>query len=345
MERFRGADIRAFLEKEFGDAGGMIKKNEKLRMLSVEKARERIYFLENLGFEKPEEILKQNPMAFTCDEEQIEGRVQRLEEAFAENGLNKDKAVPKLEETPIMLTAPEEDFNEFVEDTVAESLQKKQTRNTKANQLLQPLNTAPSKLQSQIETKSEYEGARIVKHESEQKHEPQPPKTRTRSKIYYFAYGSNLYLEQFRERVADPLIKPRKIAYIPDKWFVFPRKSAAQEGGVASFSYSLGNKLWGAIFELTQGIGSQEERLDTYEGINSKSYRRIRLTELYDENDAPIEDHVFTYIANNQSGGPFIPSRKYLKKIRDGAEECGLPQEHLDALDDLIMQFYPDANL
>ena len=110
---------------------------------------------------------------------------------------------------------------------------------------------------------------------------------------------------------------------------------------MASFAYLPGQKLLGAVFEITS---KQARQLDKFEGISSGSYSRCESITLNDLSGKPITYPAYTYIASPEKGGPFIPSPKYLRKILKGAAECSLPQEHRLNLYTLATSYYPDLN-
>ena len=80
----------------------------------------------------------------------------------------------------------------------------------------------------------------------------------------YFAYGSNLSLEQMRDRIES---EPKVVgeAYLENHRLGFTiYSSKTWKGGVADIVPEVGSKVWGAIYELTK---EQLEKIDHCEGF------------------------------------------------------------------------------
>jgi len=132
--------------------------------------------------------------------------------------------------------------------------------------------------------------------------------------MYYFAYGSNLSKKQMRERC--PESKPRLIAILPNYKLVFTDWSRQWRGGVATIKRFSGEKVLGAVYEITD---SDLRRLDKYEGY-PQSYSRIKVI-VFDDNNQPIE--AMTYIKAGQlKEAP--PSKEYLAVIQQGYRDWGI---------------------
>ncbi|UCG10108.1 MAG: gamma-glutamylcyclotransferase [Dehalococcoidia bacterium] len=132
--------------------------------------------------------------------------------------------------------------------------------------------------------------------------------------MYYFTYGSNLSKKQMRERC--PESKPRLIAILPNYKLVFTDWSRQWRGGVATIKRFSGEKVLGAIYEITE---SDLRRLDRYEGY-PQSYGRINVI-VFDDNNQPIE--AMTYIKTGQlKEAP--PSKEYLAIIQQGYRDWGI---------------------
>ena len=132
--------------------------------------------------------------------------------------------------------------------------------------------------------------------------------------MYYFAYGSNLSKKQMREHC--PESKPRLIAILPNYKLVFTDWSRQWRGGVATVKRFSGEKVLGAIYEITE---SDLRRLDKKEGY-PQSYGRINVI-VFDDNNQPIE--AMTYIKAGQlREAP--PSKEYLAIIQQGYRDWGI---------------------
>ncbi len=125
--------------------------------------------------------------------------------------------------------------------------------------------------------------------------------------MYYFAYASNLNRKQMAERSPDS--KPRLIATLPNFKLTFTARPGRQ-GGVASITPHRGEKVIGAVYEISE---SDLKRLDRYEGYPTV-YDRRKVT-LWTETNEPVE--AVTYIKIEQSREA-KPSADYLAVIQQG---------------------------
>ena len=123
--------------------------------------------------------------------------------------------------------------------------------------------------------------------------------------MYYFAYASNLNRKQMQERCPDS--KSMFTATLPNYKLVFVGWSRELRGGKASIRLSRGEKVLGAIYEVTEEC---LRRLDKYEA----GYNRFKIT-VFNEDGEPIE--ALTYIRSGQlEEAP--PSKEYLAVIQQG---------------------------
>jgi len=126
--------------------------------------------------------------------------------------------------------------------------------------------------------------------------------------MYYFAYGSNLNKKQMLERC--PESKPIFIATLPNYKLVFVGWSRQWRGGVASIKPFRGEKVLGAIYEVSD---KDWKRLDSYEG-SPGNYSRFNIT-VFDEDGEPIK--AITYVKSGQFEET-PPSKEYLSIIQQG---------------------------
>jgi len=126
--------------------------------------------------------------------------------------------------------------------------------------------------------------------------------------MYYFAYGSNLNKKQMLEHC--PESKPMFIATLHNYKLVFTGWSRQWRGGVASIKPFRGERVIGAIYEVSD---RDLRRLDSYEGYPSK-YNRFNIT-VFDEDGEPIK--AMTYIKSGQLEET-QPSKEYLSLIQQG---------------------------
>ena len=126
--------------------------------------------------------------------------------------------------------------------------------------------------------------------------------------MYYFAYGTNLNQRQMLERCPDS--KPKFIATLPNYKLVFVGWSRQWRGGVATIKHFRGDKVPGAIYEISD---RDLRRLDSYEGYPG-SYNRLNVT-VFDEDGEAVK--AVTYIKAGQLEEA-QPSREYLSVIQQG---------------------------
>lgn len=129
--------------------------------------------------------------------------------------------------------------------------------------------------------------------------------------MYYFAYASNLYKKQMKERCPDS--RPLFPATLPNYKLVFTGWSRRWRGGYANIRSSRGDKVRGAIYEVSDTC---LRKLDGYE----HEYRRLNVT-VFDEDNEPHE--AVTYICTT-SHDESRPSEEYGAVIRQGYRDWGL---------------------
>jgi len=132
--------------------------------------------------------------------------------------------------------------------------------------------------------------------------------------MYYFAYGSNLNQKQMLERCPDS--KPEFPATLPNYKLVFVGWSRQWRGGVASIRRFSGERVPGAVYEVSD---RDLRRLDSYEGYPGNC-DRLNVT-VFDEDGEAIK--AVTYIKSGQSEET-QPSREYLALIQQGYRDWGI---------------------
>jgi len=130
--------------------------------------------------------------------------------------------------------------------------------------------------------------------------------------MYYFAYGSNLNQRQMLERCPDS--KPKFTATLHNYRLVFVGWSRRWRGGIASIRPFRGEKVLGAIYEVSEG---DLKRLDRYEGSD---YHRLNV-KLNNEDGELIE--AITYF-HTQQADETKPSPEYLAIMRQGYKDWRL---------------------
>jgi len=132
--------------------------------------------------------------------------------------------------------------------------------------------------------------------------------------MYYFAYASNLNRKQMSERC--PNARPKFIATLPNYKLIFTGWSRRWRGGYASIKPSRGEKVTGAIYEVSE---KDITLLDSYEDYPT-SYNRINVV-VFTELGEPIK--AVTYIKIQQSEET-QPSPEYVATIQQGYKDWGI---------------------
>jgi phage replication-related protein YjqB (UPF0714/DUF867 family)/gamma-glutamylcyclotransferase (GGCT)/AIG2-like uncharacterized protein YtfP len=130
----------------------------------------------------------------------------------------------------------------------------------------------------------------------------------------YFAYGSNLCVDQMAQRCPGAA-NPRRATLADHDWLI-------NERGVATVEPFDGGHVHGVVWQLTD---HDLAALDSAEGVPVR-YRRDRMTVHTDY--GPSE--AWVYIDHRVDPGP--PRPGYLERIIDGATHHGLPQRWVDFL-------------
>ena len=129
--------------------------------------------------------------------------------------------------------------------------------------------------------------------------------------MYYFAYGSNLNKKQMMERCPDS--KPVFTATLPNYKLVFAGWSRQWRGGIASIKSFRGDRVRGAIYEVSEQCLRQLDRFES-------GYNRFKVTVLGEDSE-PIE--AITYIKAGQLEET-PPSKEYLAVIQQGLRDWRL---------------------
>ncbi|MDP4127455.1 MAG: gamma-glutamylcyclotransferase family protein, partial [Bacillota bacterium] len=139
----------------------------------------------------------------------------------------------------------------------------------------------------------------------------------------YFAYGSNLDIDQMYSRCPNSHFLAR--ARLNDYKLSFPRFGSSRGGGVAGLESAEGNSVWGALYFVSDQDFS---KLDTHEGAPS-CYKR-------DEVGVIIvnlgESRAITYQAIPQIG-VHRPTKAYLGQIIQGARSLEINEAYCQTLE------------
>lgn len=139
-------------------------------------------------------------------------------------------------------------------------------------------------------------------------------------RVLYFAYGSNLFKEQF-EVERGVFVHTSQTALLNDFKLVFNKKSTVDRSvSFANLAAIQGETTWGVLYEIDsddfERLGRVYERgynrKDICVGINARQCRAV------------------TFISDSLCDA--APSRNYFDRIIRGASEKGLPLEYIEKI-------------
>ena len=136
----------------------------------------------------------------------------------------------------------------------------------------------------------------------------------------YFAYGSNINMEQMAYRCPDAqVVGP---AFLPNYVLRFRGNNSGR--GVATIVRCQDTGVWGILWRVTPQC---ELALDKYEGVPIVYSRQSVIV----RDEAGNRHRVMTYaMTNERTRRPMFPSWTYYDTIRRGYLQNGLPLRPLD---------------
>ena len=144
--------------------------------------------------------------------------------------------------------------------------------------------------------------------------------------VKYFIYSESLHPTQLKERAPEHKFLYR--AYVEDHTLAFPRWSSQWRCGIASLVPSVGDRVWGVVFDITQ---EDLKILDQYgDEVPPGSFRHstINVCPEHEADQASVKEMVTTHMA--KPAGKFKPQDHYLDFVIAGLKHWKLPQECLD---------------
>lgn len=136
-----------------------------------------------------------------------------------------------------------------------------------------------------------------------------------------FIYAENLHPNQLKRRAPEHKFLFK--GYLPDHTIHFPRFSSQWRCGLASVTPSPGERVWGAVFELTD---EDLKILDAYDGeVPEGAFRHLEVTVMTEDEQKEL---VTTHAANPI--GKFRVKDDYLDFVRKGVKHWDLPEECLE---------------
>ncbi len=129
--------------------------------------------------------------------------------------------------------------------------------------------------------------------------------------VYYFAYASNLSKQRMRQCCPDA--RPLFTATLPNYRVIFTGWSREWRGGKAAVLSSRGDKVKGALYDVTDACLRKLDKLEP-------GYSRMNVT-VFDE-DGQAHQAV-TYLKTGQLDEA-APSQQYGEIIRQGYRDWGI---------------------
>lgn len=156
--------------------------------------------------------------------------------------------------------------------------------------------------------------------------------------MLYFAYGSNMQLDQIRERC--PSARFVCAARLKGHRLAFTRLSKNRQCGVADVVQSTGAEVWGTVFQIDE---TEIGVLDKSEGFRPG---RQRTENAYERNEMHVERAgegrqplaVWTYTVVTKLDPNPKPSQEYKQLILDGARMWSLPTLYIQQLEAIETQ-------
>ncbi len=153
-------------------------------------------------------------------------------------------------------------------------------------------------------------------------------------KIKYFAYGSNLNIDQMKVRGAN--IYSMDKAKLPGWKLAFTFKSSNRGGGVLDI-------IPGDVDDLVKGVVytidfESLEKLDEFEGREIQDnrevgiYRRQYIPVILGNNCKTVLTYVVNRILEYKKKTHFPPSEEYIETVINGAESHDLDVDYIDKL-------------
>lgn len=135
--------------------------------------------------------------------------------------------------------------------------------------------------------------------------------------IWYFAYGSNLDQDRFRERVGEWM--KAKPAVLEDHALRFSGEVSSEGGGGATIVPASGEKVFGGIYAITHDQIAAIDAVELDSSMNREK-RGVRRSVTVKSEGAPVRAEVYE-IPRPKVFSP--PSAAYLGHITKGLRDFG----------------------
>jgi len=142
---------------------------------------------------------------------------------------------------------------------------------------------------------------------------------------FYFAYGSNMWLERMKKRCPDHTIVGTGML-TGYRWIISSR-------GYANIVKSTSDVVYGVVYEISS---PDERNLDVCEGVARGAYRKEWLSVVV--NGRPMT--CLVYVDPIQDEG--LPKEEYIRPINAGIEDAGLLPDYVQ---NSIRRFVPPETM
>ena len=144
-------------------------------------------------------------------------------------------------------------------------------------------------------------------------------------KTWYFAYGSNLDVEQMETRTEAVHRAVR--CRLPRHRLAFSKLPDSGIGAFANIIADESSSVWGVAYWCDENA---IQRIDRREGVATGHYRHENVDVVTDAGDVL---HAMTYVAGDDNTREGLrPRSEYLRTIIAGARQHALPREYVAAL-------------
>lgn len=129
----------------------------------------------------------------------------------------------------------------------------------------------------------------------------------------HFAYGSNLWRKQMKDRCSDHRVIGNGVlkSY---RWIISRR-------GYANIIKSSTDEVHGVIYEISE---SDEVILDRWEGVQSGAYRKEVMRVEFEGQSREC----LVYVDPVEEEGK--PKQEYIERINKGISDSNMPQDYID---------------
>lgn len=156
--------------------------------------------------------------------------------------------------------------------------------------------------------------------------------TESKDALWYFAYGSNLDPDRFRERVCD--WEERKRAILLDYQLRFSGEVTSEGGGGAIIQPAEGAQVFGGVYRISNDQIEAMDRVELESNMN-ENQRGRRVTRTLNCPDGPLAVEVYVVPE------PSIyraPSATYLGHITKGLRAFGYDEAAVQAVEAIAAQ-------